>query len=177
MPPPARSPAAGVRRRGALLPLAFLLLLLLLLLHLTSSPARSPNSPLLRGSGDGEPRQRGPCDYASGEWVPDDDDPAVSGGLRYDQTCREIFKGWNCLANGKRNGRELLRWRWRPRGCELPRLDPLRFLERHRNTSIGPCSFPFRVFFTTAACSMVTRIVELEEGVMCKVNVALQFTS
>uniref|UniRef100_A0A0E0Q8M2 Uncharacterized protein n=1 Tax=Oryza rufipogon TaxID=4529 RepID=A0A0E0Q8M2_ORYRU len=137
MPPPARSPAAGMRRR---LPLAFLflpLLLLLLLLHLTSSPARSPNSPLLRGSGDGEPRQRGACDYASGEWVPDDDDPAVSGGLRYDQTCREIFKGWNCLANGKRNGRELLRWRWRPRGCELPRLDPLRFLERHRNTSIG----------------------------------------
>uniref|UniRef100_A0A0E0LKY8 Uncharacterized protein n=1 Tax=Oryza punctata TaxID=4537 RepID=A0A0E0LKY8_ORYPU len=143
MPLPARSPAAGVRRRGALVPITVLLLpllLLLLLRHLTSSPARSPNSALLRGSGDGEPRQRGACDYASGEWVTedgDDEDSTVSGGLRYDQTCREIFKGWNCLANGKRNGRELLRWRWRPRGCELPRLDPLQFLERHRNTSIG----------------------------------------
>ncbi|KAF0908198.1 hypothetical protein E2562_023823 [Oryza meyeriana var. granulata] len=143
--PPARSLAAGGRRRGALFPILLLLLpLLLLLLHSISSPTRSPSA-TLRGTGGREPQQRGACDYASGEWVPDDAS-AGSGGLRYDQACREIFKGWNCVANGKRNGRELRRWRWRPRGCELPRLDPLWFLERHRNTSIGSCSFPFRVF-------------------------------
>ncbi|XP_040381596.1 protein trichome birefringence-like 13 isoform X2 [Oryza brachyantha] len=127
--PPARSLHAGVRRRGAILILLFPLLLLLL--HLVSSPARSPPGPF-PGTGGGEPQRRA-CDYASGEWVPDD----ASSGARYGHTCGEIFKGWNCVANGKRNGEELLRWRWRPRGCELPRLDPLRFLERHRNTSIG----------------------------------------
>uniref|UniRef100_A0A0D9WZ51 Uncharacterized protein n=1 Tax=Leersia perrieri TaxID=77586 RepID=A0A0D9WZ51_9ORYZ len=135
--PPARSLAAGVRRRGGtlLLLLLPLPLLLLLFLRLISSPPRTPSSAVLIGAAGGEPRERRrACDYASGEWVHEDE---ASSAPRYDETCREIFKGWNCLANGKRNGRELLRWRWRPRGCELPRLDPIRFLERHRNTSIG----------------------------------------
>ncbi|KAG8099917.1 hypothetical protein GUJ93_ZPchr0013g34107 [Zizania palustris] len=129
--PLARGLAAGVRRRGAFLPLVVLVLPLLLLLHLISSPRpRSPSAPL-RGTG-GEPQPA--CDYADGEWTRD---ASAGSELRYDQTCREIFKGWNCLANGKRNGRELLRWRWKPAGCELPRLDPLRFLELHKNSSIG----------------------------------------
>ncbi|XP_062186393.1 protein trichome birefringence-like 13 [Phragmites australis] len=120
--PPARSPAAGLGRRGVPL---LLLLPLILLLHLTSSPRALP---ALR-----RPSQA--CDYSAGEWLPD----ASAGlSLRYDHTCREIFKGWNCVANGKANGRALLRWRWRPSsGCELPRLDPLRFLEGHRDTNIG----------------------------------------
>ncbi|KAL5211728.1 hypothetical protein ABZP36_022575 [Zizania latifolia] len=106
--PLARGLVAGVRRRGALLPLVVLVLPLLLLLHLISSPPRSPSAPL-RGTG-GEPQPA--CDYADGEWARDAS--AGSELLRYDHTCREIFKGWNCLANGKRNGRELLRWRWKP---------------------------------------------------------------
>ncbi|WVZ65983.1 hypothetical protein U9M48_015262 [Paspalum notatum var. saurae] len=126
MPPPARSPAAGARRRALIIPL--MLLPLLLLLHLTSSPSHPPLPPTRK------PSQA--CDYSAGEWVRDS--PAESSP-RYDHTCKEIFKGWNCIANGKANGRDLLRWRWKPSGtgCELPRLDPRRFLERHRNTNIG----------------------------------------
>ncbi|XP_066400018.1 protein trichome birefringence-like 13 [Miscanthus floridulus] len=131
MPPPARSPATGPRRRALVVPL-LLLPLLLLLLHLASSPSsrplpapRKPNS------------QSRACDYSAGEWVRD---PVAGSSLRYDHACKEIFKGWNCIANGKANARDLLRWRWRPAGgpeCELPRLDPRRFLERHGDTSIG----------------------------------------
>ncbi|TVU39051.1 hypothetical protein EJB05_12453 [Eragrostis curvula] len=124
--PPARSPVAGLRRRGVLLPILLLLLPLLLLLYHLSSSTRA--IPALR-----KPSQA--CDYSAGEWVPD---PSAAPSLRYDHTCKEIFKGWNCIANGKANGRDLLQWRWMPSsGCELPRLDPLRFLERHRNTNIG----------------------------------------
>ncbi|CAL5086616.1 unnamed protein product [Urochloa decumbens] len=127
MPPPARSPASAPRRRALLLPL-LLLPLLLLLLHLISSPSPRP-LPAPR-----KPSQA--CDYSAGEWVRD---PSAGPALRYDHTCKEIFKGWNCIANGKANGRDMLRWRWRPSGdgCELPRLDPRRFLERHRDTNIG----------------------------------------
>jgi len=65
-------------------------------------------------------------------------DASTDSHLRYDHTCKEIFKGWNCIANGKRNGRSLLHWRWKPAGCELlPRLDPHQFLERHMNTNIA----------------------------------------
>jgi hypothetical protein len=124
--PPARSLAAGLRRRGVLL--SIILLLLLLLHRMTSSPRPGP-VPALR-----KPFTQA-CDYSSGEWVRD---ASAGSSLRYDHTCKEIFKGWNCIANGKTNGRDLLQWRWRPSdGCELPWLDPLRFLERHRNTNIG----------------------------------------
>ncbi|KAL6658013.1 hypothetical protein ACP70R_005793 [Stipagrostis hirtigluma subsp. patula] len=130
--PPARSPAAGPRRRGVLLlPLLLLVLPLLLLLRHLASPPRS--LPALR-----DPDRKPPeaCDYSSGEWVPD---AGAGAALRYDETCKEIFKGWNCIANGKGNARALLQWRWKPSGsgCELPRLNPRRFLERHRDTSIG----------------------------------------
>ncbi|VAH29797.1 unnamed protein product [Triticum turgidum subsp. durum] len=127
--PPARSPAAGLRRRKVFLPLVLLLPLILLTLILIF-PSRS--IPALR---DAALRSQQTCDYAAGGWV---SDSSAESHLRYDHTCKEIFKGWNCIANGKRNGRALLRWRWKPEGCELlPRLDPLRFLERHRNTNIG----------------------------------------
>uniref|UniRef100_A0A453BFU2 Uncharacterized protein n=1 Tax=Aegilops tauschii subsp. strangulata TaxID=200361 RepID=A0A453BFU2_AEGTS len=127
--PPARSPAAGLRRRKVFLPLVLVLPLILLTLILIF-PSRS--IPALR---DAALRSQQICDYAAGGWVPDS---SAESHLRYDHTCKEIFKGWNCIANGKRNGCALLRWRWKPAGCELlPRLDPLRFLERHRNTNIG----------------------------------------
>ncbi|GJN32367.1 hypothetical protein PR202_gb20872 [Eleusine coracana subsp. coracana] len=129
MPPPARTPAAGMRRRGVVLPVILLLLTLLLLLHRMMSSSRP--LPALR-----EPSHSQACDYSDGEWVRD---ASAGSSLRYDHTCKEIFKGWNCIANGKVNARDMLRWRWKPSSpwCELPRLDPLRFLELHRNTNIG----------------------------------------
>lgn len=55
----------------------------------------------------------------------------------YDHTCKEIFKGWNCIASNKSNGLDIIKWHWKPKGCDLPRFDPVRFLERFRNTNVG----------------------------------------
>lgn len=37
-----------------------------------------------------------PCDYTDGKWIYD---PTVRSSLRYDDTCKEIYKGWNCIAS------------------------------------------------------------------------------
>ncbi|KAK1269986.1 hypothetical protein QJS04_geneDACA022097 [Acorus gramineus] len=74
------------------------------------------------------------CNYSDGAWLPD----PTAGIPRYDgSSCKEIFKGWNCISAGKSNGRDLLRWRWKPASCDLPPFDPLQFLNRFRNTNIG----------------------------------------
>ncbi|XP_043816578.1 protein trichome birefringence-like 13 isoform X2 [Manihot esculenta] len=75
----------------------------------------------------------GSCDYTQGSWIYD---PNLRSE-RYDSTCKEIFKGWNCIANNKSNAREILKWRWQPKGCDLPPFDPVRFLESNRDTNIG----------------------------------------
>lgn len=74
-----------------------------------------------------------PCDYSDGMWIYD---PSVRSAP-YDHTCKEIFKGWNCIASNKSNGLDIIKWRWKPKGCDLPRFDPVRFLERFRNTNVG----------------------------------------
>ncbi|KAM0866271.1 hypothetical protein ACQ4PT_042739 [Festuca glaucescens] len=126
--PPARSPAAGLRRHKAFVPLLLLLPMILIILFLIS-PLRS-----IPAVSNAALRPQRTCDYAAGRWVPD---ASADSQLRYDHACKKIFKGWNCVANGKRNG-HALRWRWKPAGCELlPRLDPHQLLERHRNTNIG----------------------------------------
>nr|CAN62954.1 hypothetical protein VITISV_018196 [Vitis vinifera] len=61
-------------------------------------------------------------------------DPGVRSAP-YDH--KEIFKGWNCIASNKSNGLDIIKWRWKPKGCDLPRFDPVRFLERFRNTNDG----------------------------------------
>ncbi|KAH6789884.1 TRICHOME BIREFRINGENCE-LIKE 13 [Perilla frutescens var. frutescens] len=76
----------------------------------------------------------GNCNYSSGRWIYD---PTVRSPPRYDHTCKEIFKGWNCIAGNKSNAVEILRWQWKPHGCDLPPFDPWRFLEKFRDTSIG----------------------------------------
>ncbi|KAG9441606.1 hypothetical protein H6P81_017460 [Aristolochia fimbriata] len=72
------------------------------------------------------------CSYSDGFWVRDE-----RARMRYDGTCKEIFKGWNCMSSGKANAHDLVKWRWRPRDCDLPPLDPVWFLERFRDTNIG----------------------------------------
>ncbi|KAF5733245.1 protein trichome birefringence-like 13 [Tripterygium wilfordii] len=73
------------------------------------------------------------CDFSDGTWIYDPDAPPQ----RYDSTCKEIFKGWNCIASNKSNARELIKWKWKPKQCDLPSFDPVRFLEKYRDTSIG----------------------------------------
>ncbi|PPS03694.1 hypothetical protein GOBAR_AA16983 [Gossypium barbadense] len=73
------------------------------------------------------------CDYSDGSWVYDPN----AGFDRYDSSCKEIFKGWNCILNNKSNGRDIIKWRWKPRNCDLPPFDPLQFLHTYRDTNIG----------------------------------------
>ena len=73
------------------------------------------------------------CDYSDGSWVYDRD----ARFDRYDSSCKEIFKGWNCILNNKSNGRDIVKWRWKPRNCHLPPFDPLKFLHTYRDTNIG----------------------------------------
>lgn len=73
------------------------------------------------------------CNYTSGKWIRDQSSIIP----RYDSSCKEIFKGWNCISSGKSNARDLLQWRWKPLGCDLLPLDPVYVLRRFRNKSIG----------------------------------------
>lgn len=73
------------------------------------------------------------CDYSEGKWFYD---PTVRPP-RYDETCKEIYKGWNCVAGNRSGAAEIVKWRWQPNHCALPQFDPLRFLESYRNISIG----------------------------------------
>ncbi|XP_073115619.1 protein trichome birefringence-like 13 isoform X2 [Elaeis guineensis] len=118
---------------AALVCLASLLFLFSFRSSLDRQPSRSSPRFLDRLHDPSERWWRAPCNYYDGAWVWDPDSVAP----RYDMTCKEIFKGWNCIANHKSNGPDLLRWRWKPSSCDLPRIDPLRFLERYRNISIG----------------------------------------
>ncbi|XP_073146920.1 protein trichome birefringence-like 13 isoform X2 [Henckelia pumila] len=74
------------------------------------------------------------CNYSVGRWIYD---PTVKSPPRYDHTCKEIFKGWNCIASEKSNAIDILKWRWKPYQCDLPLFDPLRFLNDFRDTNIG----------------------------------------
>ncbi|XP_057495403.1 protein trichome birefringence-like 13 [Actinidia eriantha] len=73
------------------------------------------------------------CDYSDGKWIYD---PTVRSA-RYDHTCKEIYKGWNCIGSNKSNAMDIVKWRWKPNHCDLPQFDPLRFLQRYRDTNIG----------------------------------------
>ncbi|KAJ6847079.1 protein trichome birefringence-like 13 isoform X1 [Iris pallida] len=74
------------------------------------------------------------CNYSAGAWIRSPESDPVTARYSYG-SCREIFKGWNCVS--KPNARDLLRYRWQPHDCRLPSFDPLRFLRRFRNTNIG----------------------------------------
>ncbi|KAL8060788.1 hypothetical protein ABFX02_02G048300 [Erythranthe guttata] len=76
----------------------------------------------------------GNCNHSDGRWIYDH---SVRSPPRYDQTCKEIFKGWNCIAGNKSNAIDILKWRWKPYGCNLAPFEPLQFLENFRDTNIG----------------------------------------
>ncbi|KAJ9552062.1 hypothetical protein OSB04_016107 [Centaurea solstitialis] len=83
------------------------------------------------------------CDYSEGKWFYD---PTVRAP-RYDQTCKEIYKGWNCVAGNRSGAMEIVKWRWQPNHCALPQFDPIRFLESHRDISIGSYYGPLSAGF------------------------------
>ncbi|XP_014505906.1 protein trichome birefringence-like 23 [Vigna radiata var. radiata] len=73
------------------------------------------------------PTESEQCDYFNGDWVPNPSGPTYTN-----ESCDLIETHQNCLKNG-RPDREFLYWRWAPRHCDLPQLDPKRFLNMMRN--------------------------------------------
>jgi hypothetical protein len=73
------------------------------------------------------------CDISSGRWVLDKKRRATA----YNESCRDIFKGWNCLHNNKPNAEDIPAWRWQPQDCNLPALNATLFLDRFQNKRIG----------------------------------------
>ncbi|KAF8107130.1 hypothetical protein N665_0126s0048 [Sinapis alba] len=67
------------------------------------------------------------CDLSTGDWIPD-----PSGPLYTNHTCPHIQDFQNCMLNGRPDVTYLF-WRWKPRGCDLPRFSASQFLDRVRN--------------------------------------------
>ncbi|RZC44453.1 hypothetical protein C5167_037399 [Papaver somniferum] len=91
------------------------------------------------------------CDYTKGSWIYD----PVGSRKRYDNTCKEIFKGWNCISSNKSNAYDIIKWRWQPSQCNLPQFDPIRFLKQFSNTDIGFVGDSLnRNMFVSLVCSL-----------------------
>ncbi|KAG0501014.1 hypothetical protein HPP92_001086 [Vanilla planifolia] len=63
------------------------------------------------------------CEVSYGRWVYDESYP-----LYKSNACHYIDEGFNCEANG-RIDRDYMKWRWQPNNCNIPRFNPLKFLE------------------------------------------------
>ncbi|RDX90346.1 Protein trichome birefringence, partial [Mucuna pruriens] len=63
------------------------------------------------------------CDFFDGEWVKDDSYPLYEPG-----SCNLIDEQFNCNQNG-RPDKEYQKFKWKPKGCSLPRLDGLQMLD------------------------------------------------
>ena len=73
----------------------------------------------------------GRCDLFVGDWIPHPGGPVYTN-----ETCDWIEGHQNCMKNG-RPDTGYLYWRWSPRECELPQLNPNRFLESMRNKALA----------------------------------------
>ncbi|BAT87867.1 hypothetical protein VIGAN_05128300 [Vigna angularis var. angularis] len=69
------------------------------------------------------------CDLFVGDWVPD-----LNGPRYTNESCRVIQDHQNCMKNGRPDSGYLY-WRWNPRGCELPKFSPRKFLDMMRDKS------------------------------------------
>ncbi|XP_061346400.1 protein trichome birefringence [Gastrolobium bilobum] len=63
------------------------------------------------------------CDFFNGEWVKDDSYPLYEPG-----SCTMIDEQFNCIRNG-RPDKDYQKYKWKPKGCSLPRLDGHRMLD------------------------------------------------
>ncbi|RVW44799.1 Protein trichome birefringence-like 19 [Vitis vinifera] len=110
------------------LTLILLTLIPLCLMNRSPTPVQSPK---IHTGGSTSLAIKKKCDMFSGRWVPYPNGPYYTNA-----TCREIIPQQNCIKFG-RPDTEFLKWRWKPDGCELPRFDPVQFLELVRGKSIG----------------------------------------
>uniref|UniRef100_A0A0E0R354 Uncharacterized protein n=1 Tax=Oryza rufipogon TaxID=4529 RepID=A0A0E0R354_ORYRU len=79
-------------------------------------------------SGDGGVDGEEECNWSLGRWVYDNSSRPLYSGLK----CSFIFDEVACDKYG-RNDTKYQHWRWQPHGCNLPRFNATKFLEKLRN--------------------------------------------
>jgi hypothetical protein len=72
------------------------------------------------------------CDVSRGEWVPDPAAPYYTNA-----TCPFIDSRQDCMKYGKPELGSILRWRWQPHVCDIPRFDAAVFLRLVRHKSMA----------------------------------------
>ncbi|KAI7726423.1 hypothetical protein M8C21_027361 [Ambrosia artemisiifolia] len=70
------------------------------------------------------------CDVYDGSWVIDETYPLYNASQ-----CPFAEKGFNCLANGRRD-KGYLKWRWKPKSCDVLRFDVGEVLEKLRGKRV-----------------------------------------
>lgn len=70
------------------------------------------------------------CDVFDGSWVVDDNYPSYNAS-----ECPFVERGFNCLGNGRGHD-EYLKWRWKPKHCNVPRFQVGDVLDRLRGKRI-----------------------------------------
>ena len=67
------------------------------------------------------------CDIFDGSWVIDDGYPLYNAS-----ECPFAEQGFNCLGNGRKD-KDYLKWRWKPKNCDIPRFNVHNVLEMLRD--------------------------------------------
>ncbi|XP_027368704.1 protein trichome birefringence-like 4 [Abrus precatorius] len=70
------------------------------------------------------------CDIFDGTWVHDDAEPLYQHG-----SCPFLDDTFNCFKNG-RSDLDYVKYRWKPRGCHIPRFDGLQMLAMLRGKRV-----------------------------------------
>lgn len=95
------------------------------------------------------------CNLFKGHWNPDPNRRPI-----YDETCPFHRNAWNCLRNQRENMGTINSWKWVPQTCDLPQIDPFRFLDLMRNRNIGFVGDSLNEnFLTSFLCSL--RVADL----------------
>ncbi|MCL7044522.1 hypothetical protein MKW94_000234 [Papaver nudicaule] len=97
----------------------------------TMSPAPAPSedsAKLQRNRIQNQITRKEKCDLSIGEWILDPSRP-----MYYQNgSCPFLPDDQNCIKNGRLDS-GFLYWRWKPRDCELPRFNAVRFLDSMQN--------------------------------------------
>uniref|UniRef100_A0A453PGJ6 Uncharacterized protein n=1 Tax=Aegilops tauschii subsp. strangulata TaxID=200361 RepID=A0A453PGJ6_AEGTS len=103
-----------------------------LLVAVPATPSSSSTAAAGSGSRASDSNAGAACDVAKGEWVPDPAAPYYTNA-----TCPLIDARQDCMKYGKPGIDSILRWRWQPHGCDLPRFDAAAFLRLVRGKSMA----------------------------------------
>ncbi|KAH7447385.1 hypothetical protein KP509_01G104400 [Ceratopteris richardii] len=95
----------------------------------TQASSSSINSSLQRFAVIADPNSQSisSCDLSNGEWVLDGEHYP----LYQPDSCPYVDESFNCQQNGRPDSK-YLQWRWKPKGCALPRFDARSFLQKLR---------------------------------------------